>query len=61
MAFKVPFIPTKRRLEDADGIDSFALSETEKTKVIGTGAFASTVLAMHNGEELVLKEMLCKH
>ena len=58
MAFKVPFIPTKRRLEDADGIDSFALSVTEKTKVIGKGAFAST---MHNGEELVLKEMLCKH
>ena len=53
MAFKVPFIPTKRRLEDADGIDSFALSVTEKTKVIGKGAFAST---MHNGEELVSKK-----
>ena len=60
MAFKVPFIPTKKRLEDAVGIDSFALSETEKIKVIGKGAFASAVLAKHNGEEVVLKEMLCK-
>ena len=60
MAFKVPFIPTKKRLEDAVGIDSFALSETEKIKVIGKGAFVSAVLAKHNGEEVVLKEMLCK-
>ena len=48
-------------MEDGDGIDSFALSETEKIRVIGKGAFASAVLAMHNGEEVVLKEMLCKH
>ena len=41
MAFKVPLIPPKRRLEDAEGIDSFALSETEKNKVIGKVAFAS--------------------
>ena len=61
MAFKVPFIPTKRRLEDADGIDSFTLSETERIKVIGKGAFASAVVAKHNGEGVVLKEMLCKH
>ena len=61
MAFKVPFIPTKRHLEDADGIDSFTLFETERVKVIGKGAFASAVLAKHDGEEVVLKEMLCKH
>ena len=35
MTLKVLFIPTKRRLEDADGIDGFALSETEKIKLIG--------------------------
>ena len=61
MALKVPFIPTKRRLEDANGIDRFTLSETERIKVIGKEAFASVVLAKHNGEEFVLKEMLCKH
>ena len=61
MAFKVPIIPTKRRLEDANGIDRFVLSKTKKIKVIGKGAFASAVLAKHNGEEVVLKEMLCKH
>ena len=54
MVFKVPFIPTKRRLEDVCGIDSFALSETEIIKVIGKGTFASAVLAKHNGEEVVL-------
>ena len=61
IAFKVPCIPTKRHLEDADGIDSFASSKTERIKVIGKGAFASTVLAKQNEEEVVLKEMLCKH
>ena len=61
MTFKVPFITTKKRLEDADGIDSFALSETEKIKVIGKGAFASAALAKHNGEQVVLKEILSKH
>ena len=55
------FIPTKRRLEDANRIDSFPLSETEKIKVIEKGAFASAVLAKHNGEEVVLKEIICKH
>ena len=61
MAFKVLFIPTKRCLEDADKIDSFALSETEIIKVIGKGAFASAASTKHNGEEAVIKEMLCKH
>ena len=32
MALKVPFIPTKRRLEDTNGIDRFALSGAEKLK-----------------------------
>ena len=61
MAFKVPFVSTKRSLEDADGIDTFALFVTERIKIIGKGTFASAVLAQHNGEEVVLKEMLCKH
>ena len=56
MAFKVLFIPPKKRLEDADGIVSFTLSKTEKIKVIGKGAFASTVLAKHNGEEVVVNK-----
>ena len=55
MAFKVPLIPPKKRLEDADRKYSFALSETEKIKVIGKGALASAVLAKQNGEEVVLK------
>ena len=59
MPFKLPFIPFKRRLEDADGIDSFTLSETERIKVIGKGAFASAELPKHDGE-VFLKEMLCK-
>ena len=48
-------------MEDANRIDSFPLSEREKIKVIEKGAFASAVLARHNGEEVVLKEILCKH
>ena len=48
-------------MKGSDGIDSLALSETEKIKVTRKGAFASAVLAKHNGEEVVLKEMLCKH
>ena len=32
-----------------------------KIKVIGKGASASAVLAKYNGEEFVLKEILCKH
>ena len=44
-----------------DGIISLALSETEKIKVTRKGVFASAVLAKHKGEEVVLKEMLCKH
>ena len=55
MAFKISFIPTKRRLEDADGIDSSALSKTRNIKLIGKGDFASAVLAKHNEEEVVLK------
>ena len=61
MVLKVPFIPNKRRLEHANRIDSFTLSEAERIKVIGKGAFASAVLGKHNGEEIVFKEMLCKH
>ena len=48
-------------MKGSDGIDSLALSETKKIKVTRKGAFASAVLAKHNGEEVVLKEMLCKH
>ena len=32
-----------------------------KIIVIGKGAFASVVLAKHNGKEVVLKGMVCKH
>ena len=55
-----PF-PTKRRLEDADRIGSFVLSETERIKVKRKAGFVSVVLGKHNGEEFVLKEMLRKH
>ena len=61
MVFKVQFIPAKRRSEDADWIDSLALSETKRNKVIGTGVFTLAILAKYNGKELVLKEMFCKH
>ena len=61
MVFKVQFIPAKRRSEDADGIDSLALSETKRNKVIGKGLFTLAVLAKYNGKELVLKEMFCNH
>ena len=45
MTLKVPFTPAKRCLEDADRIESFALFETEKIKVIEKGALPSAVLA----------------
>ena len=51
----------KAPLEDADGIDSFALSEIEKLKWSEKRASASAVLAKYNEEEVVLKEMLYKH
>ena len=61
MTLNFPFIPTKRRLGDADGIDSFAFSETEKIKVIGKGPLPSAILPKHSEEEGFLKEILCKH
>ena len=58
MALKVPFIPTKKRLEDTNRIDRFL---TEKIKVIGKKPFPSAVLAKRNEVEVVFKEMLGKH
>ena len=40
----------------------FRFIQGRKIKVIGKRAFASAeLLAKHNGEEFVLKEMLCEH
>ena len=61
MALKVPFIPTKKRLEDSNRIDRFALSDRKKIKVIGKKPFPSAVLAKRNEVEVVFKEMLGKH
>ena len=35
--------------------------ETQIIKVIGKGAFALPASAKYNGEEIVIKEMLCKY
>ena len=58
MVFKIAFILTKRHLKDAEGIESFVLFETERTKVVGKGAFSLAVLGRHNGEEVVVKEVI---
>lgn len=58
MVFKIAFILIKRHLKDAEGIESFVLFETERTKVVGKGAFSLAVLGRHNGEEVVVKEVI---
>ena len=55
MTFKIPFIQATRCLT---GVDSYTILET---KIIVRGHFASALIARHNGEEFVLKEMFCKH
>ena len=61
MTLKISFILTKRHLRSTEGIESLALSEIKRTKLVEKGAFASAVLAKHNGEEVLLKEMFCEH
>ena len=58
MAFKIPFIQASRCLT---GVDSYTILETKKVREIGRGHFASVLIARHNGEEFVLKEIFCKH
>ena len=43
------------------GVDSYTILETKKVREIGRGHFASVLIARHNGEEFVVKEILCKH
>ena len=58
MAFKIPFIQASRCLT---GVDSYTILETVKVREIGRGNFASVLIARHDGEEFVLKEIFCKH
>ena len=58
MAFKIPFIQASRCLA---GVDSYTILETKKVREIGRGQFASVLIARHNAEEFVAKEILCKH
>ena len=58
MAFKIPFIQASRYLT---GVDSYTIFETKKVREIGRGNFASVLIARHNGEEFVAKEIFCKH
>ena len=56
-AFKIPFIQASWCLA---GIDSSTILESKKVRKIGRGYFASVLIARHNGEEFVVKEILCK-
>ena len=58
MAFKIPFIQASRCLS---GVDSYIVLETKKFREIGRGHFVSVIIARHNEEEFVLKEIFCKH
>ena len=58
MALKIPFIQASCCLT---GVDSYIILETKKVREIGRGYFASELIARHNGEEFVLKEILCKY
>ena len=58
MAFKIPFIQVSRCLS---GVDSYIVLETKKFRESGRGHFASVIIARHNEEEFVLKEIFCKH
>ena len=55
---KVSFIQASRCLA---GVDSYTILETKKVREIGRGNFASGLIARHNEEEFVLKEIFCKH
>ena len=58
MAFKIPFIQANQCLT---AVESYTVLETKKVREIGRGHFASVLIARHNGEELVVKEIFCKH
>ena len=57
MACKVPFIQASRCLI---GVDSCTILEAKKVREIGMGHFASVLIARHNKEEFVVKEIFCK-
>ena len=56
MAFKIPFIQTSRWLT---GVDSYTILD-KKVREFSRGHFASVLIARHNGEEFILKEIFCK-
>ena len=58
MAFKILFIQASRCLA---GVDSYTILEIKKVREIGREHFASALIARHNAEEFVVKEILCKH
>ena len=58
MVFKIPFIQASRCLT---GVDSYTILEITKVREIGRGHFASVIIARHNGEEFILKEILRNH
>ena len=58
MAFKIPFLEASSCLT---GVDSYTILETKKVRKIGRGHFASVLIARHNREEFVVKEIFCKH
>ena len=58
MAFKVTFIQASRCLTD---VYSYTILETKKVREIGRWHFASVLIARHNGDEFVVKEIHCKH
>ena len=58
MALKISFIQARRCLT---GADSYTILETKKVREIDRGHFISVLIAKHNGEEFVLKDIFCKH
>ena len=58
MSFKIPFIQGSRCLT---GVDSYTILETKNVREIGRGHFALVLIARHNGEEFVLKQIFCKN
>ena len=43
------------------GVDSYTILETKKVREIGRGHFRSVLIARHNGEEFIVKEIFRKH
>ena len=57
MTFKIPFIQANRCLT---GVDSDTILETKKVKENSRGHFVSVLIARHNEEKFVVKEVFCK-